>query len=331
MNKSQIKINGYLLSILDVSLPSPKFSPLITEFEEKEEHFLKSLISKIYFDTDIKKGTISLQHKYFKLLEKGDTNFIAFSNEISKAVHFFMLNHSVIPSGDGIFIDVSIDEINYFFFLKLNYQKRFLHWLDESDTLHLIENVCILPPSSQKCSEGFFINLSNKRVSVKDSTYTFEEEPIAYLSNYILGIILEKSENEIKKIIDEVTFHTIEKHYEETAPKLICYKNTLAQTAETKGEINTQEIVSTLFQDKKEAEKEYIETLEKNGIHKTEITISKKLEKKLTKKQKITTSNGIEILIPTEYLTKTDLFEYKQEPNGKLTILIKDIEKIENK
>ncbi|KAF5060322.1 37-kD nucleoid-associated bacterial protein [anaerobic digester metagenome] len=330
MNKNQIKINGFLFSLLDSNLPATKISKFTTDLDEETEDFLKALIIKIHSNTGIKKGNFSYTHKYFDLLNNCNNNFEQFSTKITTAIHFLMINNQVIPSGNGIFINATIDSTDYFYFFKLNYQKRFMHLLKDDSLLELILNQVVLPSSSQKCDEAFYINLFEKEVCIIDKKFTIDGEPIDYLSNYILGVILNKSEDEIIKIINEVTTNTIEKHYENTANKFIDYKNILAETAEATATINTEDINLNIFQDKPEVGQEYIEALSNNGIKDKEIPISKKLEKKLTKKQKILTNNGIEILIPIEYLAQKDLFEYKQEANGKITILIKEIEKIRN-
>ena len=330
MNKTQIKINSFLFSLLDSTLPIPKISDTYTEFDEETEDYLKSLITKISADTRLRNGLVPHTHKYFDLLVNQNEKFEQFASKITNSIHFLMQNNNIISSGDGIFINASIDNVDYFYFFKLNYIKRFMHLLKD-DSLKLIENKVLLPSSNQKCDECFYINLFDKEIFIVDKKYTIDGEPIDYLSNFILGLVLNKSEDELIKIINEVTTNTIEKHYTLTAKKIIEYKNTLAETAEATGTINTEDININVFNDNKEAENEYKEALYNNGIKAKEITISKKLEKTLTRKQKILTSTGIEILIPIEYLNQPDLFEYRQEEDGKMTILIKDIDKIENK
>ena len=55
------------------------------------------------------------------------------------------------------------------------------------------------------------------------------------------------------------------------------------------------------------------------------ITISKKMERQLNKKQKIVTESGIEIIVPIEFLQNNDVFEYIQDETGKVSIIIKDV------
>ena len=54
-------------------------------------------------------------------------------------------------------------------------------------------------------------------------------------------------------------------------------------------------------------------------------------ERKLTKKQKLVTDSGIEILVPLDILKDDSIFEYHQNDDGKISILIKEIGSIENK
>lgn len=49
------------------------------------------------------------------------------------------------------------------------------------------------------------------------------------------------------------------------------------------------------------------------------------MEKQIKKKYKIKTNNGIEIIVPIDLLNQSDLIEYIQDDNGKISVIIRDI------
>ena len=98
-----------------------------------------------------------------------------------------------------------------------------------------------------------------------------------------------------------------------------------------KGQIIVPELEEAVFKDNEQAAILYQEVAEQQQIPKIPVYVSKKTERKLGKKQKLVTDSGIEILVPLELLKDDSVFEYQQNDDGKLSILIKEIGSIENK
>ena len=61
--------------------------------------------------------------------------------------------------------------------------------------------------------------------------------------------------------------------------------------------------------DNEKAMEQCMEKAQEEQLTERPITISKKMERQLNKKQKIVTESGIEIIVPIEFLQNNDVFE----------------------
>lgn len=67
------------------------------------------------------------------------------------------------------------------------------------------------------------------------------------------------------------------------------------------------------------------------GIEENEIQLSEKITERKFKSQKIKTDTGIEINFPSTYYNNKDMIEFINQPNGTVSIVIKNVGKISNK
>ncbi|HBC96700.1 MAG TPA: hypothetical protein DC034_07910 [Clostridium sp.] len=61
------------------------------------------------------------------------------------------------------------------------------------------------------------------------------------------------------------------------------------------------------------------------------IEVDENLDKKIPRTQKLVTDDGIEIKIPTSYLTNGNKIEFLNNPDGTISILLKNIRDIHGK
>ena len=160
---------------------------------------------------------------------------------------------------------------------------------------------------------------------MSDMHCVIDGESINYMEERILKVNLNKSEKETVEVFQAAVMDTIKECYADEAPKkLFEYRREVAEDAKEKGEINPVRIPQRLFADNEKAAKRYEEKTQDLEIKDTPVFVSPQTRRSLTKKQKIVTENGIEILVPIEYLDDKNIFEYKQE-NGMVNIYIHDV------
>lgn len=331
MTKNDVTILKKIIYIIDQSLPFAKGSKAESVHNDEEENYYKSLILKCMANTDLKRAKITPEHKINIILPDSYETFEMFAAHIAEEMHSLQSDNFSIAAGDGIFLYTEVCDDYYIFFIKLNYNKRFMHQVEEDGNIKLIENRIILPGSSQRFEEFFAINLNTKEAYLSNISYQINGEMVNYLSEHILELTTDLSEKEKVDIIDEAAVKTIEEYYPDDHKVVMEYKNTLAACAQEKGTLEIKDIAEVVFLENEAAAASFKEAVEECGFTEEKVYLSPKTERKLCKKQKIIADNGIELLIPVEYLNKSEYIEYVQDPDGGLTLIIKDVGNITNK
>jgi len=105
-------------------------------------------------------------------------------------------------------------------------------------------------------------------------------------------------------------------------------KSILQQEFVEKQEFNVEEIGDKIFGNHPAMKQEFDETLERYDMQFDKFKVANESTVKKLEKQIIVTDRGIEIKIPMEeYNTKTNV-EVIEEPGGRKTIVIKNIENL---
>ena len=329
MRSSDILIKKSVFCVFDINLPFVNLTEFICNSEEEQGKFIFSLITKYYDDITGRKGVYTDEDPLGVLLSKGPDPFESFVTFAGDEIHHMMAENPEIRQGSGVFLWAVLGEEEYIIFFKLNYQAGFLCQVGEEGLVSWKKNTKLIPMSSKKCNEYVYINLSDQSVRVSDFSCYVDGEKVNYLASKICKLEPKKSEKQTVEAIVDTIAATIEEKYEEKAPeKLLESKKILADIVEEKGVISNRDIQEYVFADNIDAADRYMEKVVEERLPKEAVSVSNKMEKRLTKKQKIITESGIEILVPVEYLRDTSVFEYVQDESGKVCMMIKEMGRI---
>jgi hypothetical protein len=86
-----------------------------------------------------------------------------------------------------------------------------------------------------------------------------------------------------------------------------------------------------VYEKNADIKQEYVQEIEKAGIIEKEISLPQKIIEKKFKTHRIKTDTGIEIDFPLEYADNTDRIEFVNNPDGTVSIIIKNVGRITNK
>lgn len=326
MNQEDIIIKKCFTCIFDMEMPFVNLTEQILGDGDEKQQYMIQLIMKNLNNSSLRKSVIDENSVLMQIFPESEDQLEPFANEIADQIHTLMQEKSTdIPMGSGVFLWLFCEDREYIGFFKLNYQNKFVDMIDANGQEKWVLNTKIIPNISQKITELFFIDLQNRTVQISSARHYIENEKSNYLAEMILQLAVEHSEEEVVKVYQDAIVDTIKECYEEKAPeKIMEYKKVVADAVMDTGELDIDRISQEVFEDKKEAVTICKEKIEEKSIQVKPIEVSEKLEKKLLKKQKIVTSNGIEILIPIDYLKDKSIFEYQQFEDGTISIHIKD-------
>ncbi|HAQ40476.1 MAG TPA: nucleoid-associated protein [Clostridiales bacterium] len=330
-----VSISKAILHILDTGLGIPVLSENLMSFNDEMREYTEKHIIKCYNDADLKKTKfINNDGVFFNSIRDylNNDDFIKFSNEISEFFFRLITENPDIKPCDLLFVQANMFNKDYIIILKLNYRKGYIHFTkqEESTKNIIIEQPCSLPAASQKIDEFIFVDLNSLDVFVKEKKCQVYNEPCYYISKHILECREEKSDKEKVKIITDTTDKIIKEYYDDDMFMKSQVKNIIRENVEEKLNINLEEISEKVFKDN-DAKKVYNEEIQMKGIREPEVKVNFNYANKIKTKQKFITDEGIEINIPYEMLSDKDKVEFITNPDGTISIMLKNIDNITDK
>lgn len=334
----QIKLQKAVLHILDNNINLPVLSMDELEIEGEISEFLEKHLVKVMSDNNIKNARFpSNDNKVFKLCQElisTSENFMSVSQQVVNMLFEIMIKNVGIAPADLICCLFEVNRKGYFGILKLNYRTGFTHYVsqvNQGNSNTLIKYQTLLPSDTQKVDEGILINLEDFNISLIENAYEINGEKDFYLSKLFMECETDLSNNEKLKILNKVTQKINKKYFDEDFEKVAKLKKTVAHSLEETNSISVNNIVERVYENNIGIQKEYIEEAYKAGLTERELYIPEELAIKKFTTHKIKTDTGIEINFPLELFDDRAKLEFLNNPDGTISILIKNITKITNR
>lgn len=306
MKKSSVDLRKCAISIFDRNLPNNICDEI--ELNEISDSYISKIIGKISVDIDCKMGTVKRNMPF---------DSIDFLNKIYR-----FLQSRLDNKNSCLFLcEYFNDNKTYIGYFRVEYQKELFTNLSRKGEINIYYHEKILPSAARRVKEYFVLCTNNNEVRLSNNN-DFRE----FLEKNF-DIDFERTEKEKMNLIEDAVKDTILKSYdaEIAAKKIIEYKKVLAEEVQESGELVVEDLLDTVFSDSSKAQELYGKQLDEKGISGDSFEISPQMEKQIKKKYKIKTNNGIEIIVPIDLLDQSDLIEYIQDDNGKISVIIRDI------
>lgn len=334
----RINIEKIILHILDPSVGLPVLS--------EEEHpnsgeiieFIENHIENIFSDVNIKKSFFKDENNRIKDLcidisNEGDL-FVEKTKEFAGMMYDILAKNADIPPCDLICSLFKGDEKSYLGFFIFNYKTSYIHYVEELENGRLntvIKQSTTLANINQRIDEFFIIDLEDLSILLKEKKYEINGERDYYISKYLLKSVDLLSDKAKVDIINKVSKKIIKDYYDNDVTKLAEIKSVMIESVEETDAIDVDSIKTKVFKNNIDIQKRYDEEIEKNGLIDKTIEVNENLSKKIPKFQKLVMDNGIEIKIPIEYLRHSEKIEFLNNPDGTISVLLKDIKDIQGK
>jgi hypothetical protein len=336
--ETQIKLMNAVLHILDNNINLPVLSNNELELEGEVSEFLEKHLIKILCDNNLKSSKFSGTHnKVYQMIQEilnSSENFLMVSHQIVNRLFEIMVKNVDIASADVICCLFEADRQAYFGILKLNYKTGFTHHVlqaSQGNSNTLIKYQTLLPSDTQKIDEGILINLEDFNIRLIENAYEINGEKDFYLSKIFLECETDLSNNEKLKILNKVTQKINKKYFDEDFEKVAKLKKTVAESLEEASVITVSNIAEKVYDRNIGIQQEYVEEVYKAGLTEKELYIPEELALKKFKTHRIKTDTGIEINFPLELFDDNGKLEFVNNPDGTISILIKNVTKITNR
>ncbi len=328
----ELSIKKIIVHILDTSMSIPVMSMDEMPTSVNMNEFFATHISKIMNDDSLKTCEFDEEYNlflnYLKEFKSEKTDFVSFSKQVAGQLFGIMSHHITIPSGDLAIVFYRYHMTDYLALLKLNYQNTYIHFTDYESDINvntIIEHRTTLPSAGQRISEAAIINMDTLTVQLLDKLYELDGEKIPYLSQHLFKCHTKLSSKEQMQAVKTATNRVAKKFYDSDIDKRAEVSEKLYNHLDETGSIDLDAFAKDAFPAMEEVKDVFFDTLEKKGVTEPAIQMTEKTIARTFDKQKIKTDNGIEIKIPMDFYNNPEKMEFVTEPNGKISIIIKDI------
>lgn len=336
MERDEIIIRNAIVHILDSTIGMPVLSDHFLELGPDLNEFLRGHIYKIATSDDMKNCNFNKEESYvYKCIENFDeSNMIPISQDIGNYLYTIMNQNITITPADLFIVTYQVNSTMHLALLKMNYKESYIHYASTDDLGNyndIIKQKVTLPSESTKLSEAALVNLSDYSIQLVEKKYDINGVKTNYLSQMFLQCQTKLSQKAKLNIITKAVDQMNQKYYEDDFDKHMETKAIIHNEYMEQGTIRVESISDKLFQDKEELKEEFTEKLEKYNLITEEVTPQNKQTTKKFEKQYLITDSGIEINIPMSQYNDKKSVEFITDPDGTISVLIKNINHITSK
>lgn len=331
-----LQINKAIVHVLD-------YNSGVTVFSEEEldvdsdiaQGFLKKHLLKSLEDGGLTESVFLDDSGFARHLRKyldGELSFREFST-LAGQVASDAVSKVVPPfSTDLILCDFVWDQTRYFGVLFLYNRVGYTHTVIQDQGRmknEIIKHYSILPSPSQKIESCAFVNIQTGQIQYADKPRSIDGQEVSLLPDLLLGCTRSLSPKESVKIVSTIVEKIAEEHGQNTAEVLSKAKNYLVETSESGGRVQPKELGAELFESSPAMQAEFTEEVKRAGVPDA-IPMGKKAVQ-VNRTHKIRTDTGIEISFPVDYFDNQEYMAFINNPDGTLSIELKNIGKIMNR
>lgn len=311
------------LHVLDAQAGVKMLSELPMQIDVEIDDYVNKHIEGFFEHLDI--ATLPLNQ-----VSKLKVSFDTFKEDglmVADLFYDVMQKCEEIKACDLMCLKFSREDRNYIGFLKLNFRTSYAHAVELEENLianKIIRQVTTLPYKSQKVEEGFLIDLDQNIILIKDKTVTVDGNKDKYIMTHVLDNQAALTE---KRKIDRVTKSAekmIEKYEDQPMIKKAQMRQMITEQLEESGSIDIDEVVKNCFETAA-ARDAYVQEIEEKGIETESITLNEAQRKKLKRTQRIKTASGVEIILPYEYVSRSENLAIENHPDGSVSISLRNL------
>ena len=268
---------------------------------------------------------------YALVKEFSEDNMVEDSKKLAKALYDIMNANVTIPSADFAVVTFQVHSVQYLGLLKMNYKESYVHMTQNEEGKNvnqIIRYRSMLPSATTKLSEAVIIDLSDYSVQVIEKKYEINGSKVNYLSELYLHCHAAMSSKTKLDIVVNAVKQVNNKHYSEEPVKQLEAKRVIKEEMEETGTVSVEKVSEKLYGDVPQIKEEFDKKMEKYHMETAEVTPQSERTTKKFEKQYLKTDTGIEINIPMEQYQDADQVEFITNPDGTISVLIKNINKI---
>jgi len=262
-----------------------------------------------------------------------NATFIDFTNIIANKLYDQVSVSDKRDSIDFMVVDFTNENISHIALLLLTNKVAYTHQvINDAGNIHneIIKHHAILPSTAQKVDSYAIIRCDDLSINFSDKKRMIDGKDIFILPELLLQSTSTISSKEAIKLVNQITTRIAEEHGQNTTVALSKAKNFLVENAEISSSFSPAELGREVFADSETMQDEFERRISESELP-PDIRIEKSFAIRTGRNHKIKTDTGIEITFPVEYFENRQYIEFVNNPDGTISIELKNIGKIINR
>ena len=326
----EIIIHQAILHVLDTTLDAPVLSGGGMELTAEKTAYLQNHIEKLLASDEIRQCR-PLPDSAFRNELEHNQDFIDLSCRIAGVLFDYMHAHTTIPGADLAVVDFTRDGAPWLGILKLNYKNGYTHYtetVEGAPVNSIIQQRACLPTQSGKVEEGALVNLTDYSMRLLEKKYDIDGHKEFYLSSVVFQYTQAEPEKKKLQAIQEAAAQAVKDAYEDEPHADAQVAMLIAnQAADNDNQVSIQQVRQQLAEEYPLAAVPFDDYVEKSEVLEeaaAPVTVTPARIRRMESRS-IRTANGIEVKIPTELLNSDSELEFLHDPDGSVSLLIKNV------
>ena len=326
----EIIIHQAILHVLDTTLDAPVLSGGGMELTAEKTAYLQNHIEKLLASDEIRQCR-PLPDSAFRNELEHNQDFIDLSCRIAGVLFDYMHAHTTIPGADLAVVDFTRDGAPWLGILKLNYKNGYTHYtetVEGAPVNSIIQQRACLPTQSGKVEEGALVNLTDYSMRLLEKKYDIDGHKEFYLSSVVFQYTQAEPEKKKLQAIQEAAAQAVKDAYEDEPHADAQVAMLIAnQAADNDNQVSVEQVRQQLAEEYPLAAVPFDDYVEKNEVLEeaaAPVTVTPARIRRMESRS-IRTANGIEVKIPTELLNSDSELEFLHDPDGSVSLLIKNV------
>ena len=326
----EIIIHQAILHVLDTTLDAPVLSGGGMELTAEKTAYLQNHIEKLLASDEIRQCR-PLPDSAFRNELEHTQDFIDLSCRIAGVLFDYMHAHTTIPGADLAVVDFTRDGAPWLGILKLNYKNGYTHYtetVEGAPVNSIIQQRACLPTQSGKVEEGVLVNLTDYSMRLLEKKYDIDGHKEFYLSSVVFQYTQAEPEKKKLQAIQEAAAQAVKDAYEDEPHADAQVAMLIAnQAADNDNQVSVEQVRQQLAEEYPLAAVPFDDYVEKSEVLEeaaAPVTVTPARIRRMESRS-IRTANGIEVKIPTELLNSDSELEFLHDPDGSVSLLIKNV------
>lgn len=293
----------------------------------KIEEYLRKKIERVFSD-EAKTGQFEADNPFLDFLSE---DLLTSSVKIAGLWKEEFSISENLKTNDLIFIEFERNGVEHFAFLRIALRENLAHVGSESDSpLKITQNN--LPGAGSAPDEALIVNLQTRKYHLIEKRIKHNGAFLNYFSDNLLQVTPAISAKKSIKAVEQTAQKIADNFHQGDFQFQSKVKSAIFNHLEEDNELSPEKLADQLFDNNLTARLNFVDQIKEvipDKITFDEIDSSRQLKK--FENQKLSLSNGIELIVPNSVYEDAESVEFIQNDNGTYSILIKNIEDIKSK